>query len=220
MATDFDKVMDEIRKGAGTQQGGPLAKRRAVSSGPTSREMQREPVAIIKQFPHPMWRRRIVEIGEILIKSRLPSHVTFKTDAVNNTKMMKVIFENYKDAEAFINNCRATPLTFKVGEIEHVLKVQWDKCPEDRIKGWVISQLWSAADNILTEKGVPHEMGCRTRLGHVLGSAGNDGVPMVLFTVSEDGSTAEPNSQALGAFGITEPQSHEIIAAVFAKKRS
>ena len=220
LKTEFDKIMIEIRKGAVTQQGGPTMKRRALSSGPGSRDTAREPTVIIKQFPHPMWRRRIIEIGEALIKTRIPNHVTFKANAVDNTKLMKATFDNHKDAESFINSCRADPLIFKVGEVEHPLKVHWDKSPEDRTKGWVISQLWSAVDGILAEKGVPHEMGCRTAFGHVLGSAGNDDAPQVLFTVSDDGSSVEPDVQALAAFSISESQGRDIIAAVFAKKRS
>jgi len=155
LKSEFGKLMEEMRAGAPSHhasQNGASSKRRATSSGPTPHEEERSSTVVIKNFPYPMWRRRIIDIGETLIKPRLPSSAKFKCNAMDNTKFLKVTFEQHKDAVALIESCRATHLVFTIGDSLHELRVGWDKSPEDRTKGWVISQLWSAIDEYAAGK--------------------------------------------------------------------
>ena len=220
LKTEFGKLMEEIRSAPTASHEGPRAKRRATSADPSNSAEGRSPTVVIKQFPHPMWRKRIIEVGEALIKPRLPSATKFKSSAFDNTKFLKVTFDNMKDAETLIDSCRNNELIFKVGQTEHRLRVQWDKSPDDRAKGWVISQLWTALETMSADQQKPLTVGCRSRSGQVLASTPTDDSPKVVFTVSEDGSSVEPDANLWTVFGISESDVNEIIASVFAKKRS
>eukprot|EP00973_Karenia_brevis_P090324 12402019-Karenia_brevis.AAC.1 len=82
--------------------------------------------------------------------------------------MVKIIFDTQPDAQMLIDSCRANPLTLQLGDNKETLRVQWDKSPQARARGWVISQLWTAVEQIAKGKQIEPRMGSNGKLGHVL----------------------------------------------------
>ena len=89
--------------------------KRSRSSEPGQGDEQTNPVAVIKGFPFPMWRKRLIDISKEASKDLIPHRAKHEVKASDNTTMAKVEFESRGHARAFIEAFKNNPPSIDLG---------------------------------------------------------------------------------------------------------
>ncbi|CAK0833933.1 unnamed protein product, partial [Prorocentrum cordatum] len=204
-----DELMEEIRKLQerttaleSRADAGGVGSKRARSEGPGYRATRIDDdsdnkVLVLKGFPCPMWSKTLVKHAETVFQSLSPNTPLPQIRAASNTKHARLIFNDSASAKAILEeSIRAGP-RITIGSESIPLSLQWDRSPDERVRGWVISQLWQKLEQHMTTKGLHGQVGCRRGKGEVFVDVGGMGQLITIFTVLEDGVSTRVHTNGL-----------------------
>ena len=100
------------------------------------------------------------------------------------------------------------------------LSLQWDRSPDERIRGWVISQLWKQLGQHMASKAIEGQVGCRRGKGEVFIDIGGMGQLITIFTVLEDGFSTRVHSNGLDKVNLSTETATSMASEVDSQRRS
>ncbi|CAK0879508.1 unnamed protein product [Prorocentrum cordatum] len=130
-----------------------------------------------------MWSKALVKHAEMVFQSLSPNTPLPQIRAASNTTHARLIFNDSAAAKAILEeSIRAGP-RITLGSESVPLSLQWDRSPDKRVWGWMISQLWKKLEQHMASKGIQGQVGCRRGKGEVFIDIGGMGQLITIYTV-------------------------------------
>ena len=220
MAEEIRKLSERVKQNSRTPSSGAAGtqpSQRAPSAGPSTAADSTTAV-VVKGFPYPMWRKKLIEFGKAACATRVPSTVEYK--AIGNTQLVKMEFPSNATARGFIVASRGAPPEVQIGSRAEKLKVQWDRDRDTRARGWFLSQLWSEIEKDHSQGRGQDWLRASAVRGELMADIDDTGRVYTLFKYEGDSDTPKPNYANLEKVGIDSSKAKLMISGVLSSRRS
>jgi hypothetical protein len=220
LKTEFQKFMKEVSSKPTQAQDHANRAKRSRSNDPSSSNDHEKSntVAVVKGFPFPMWRARLISMAKEASDSLIPQHATHEYKAADNTSFVKVEFESRMHARAFIDSFKASPPDISLGGETYKLKAQFDLDPLTRARGWFLSQLRSQLEKNYTGSRSDWLRASAFK-GEIIGDVGGSGRAYTLFKYEGEADMPSPVVENLAKIGVDETRAEAMISDVAARRR-
>ena len=166
-----------------------------------------------------MWRTKLIDLAKIACNIPAAYQVTYK--AFDNTKYVKLEFVNHADAKNFIENSATNPVVVHIGSSPHELKVQWDKDPDTRARGFLLSLLWQAMEKECPLRGPGKDWLRASSIRGELSAINDDsGQSYSLFKIPRDSDKPVAEVDSFIALKIDPAKAAAMIAEAMAQRRA